>query len=251
MIRFLAILLLAGLPLRAEEVVASLSQDRVSINANFDGSEILIFGAVKREEPIPDAAPLEVVITLSGPKQAVTVRRKSRVAGIWVNTDAVMIDAAPSFYSVSTSRPLSLVLRDTEDLRYKVSIPRAIRSVGAPETVFDAATFTEALIRIREDNDLFQLNENTVQIKESTLFQTSVDLPSNLVEGDYTTRIILTRDGAVVSAYSTVIAVQKVGMERWLYRLAHDHALIYGLLSLTIAIGSGWLASAVFRYLQG
>lgn len=251
MIRLVVFLLLAALPLRAEQVVASLSQDRVSINANFDGSEILVFGAVKREMPIPAGSPLEVIITLSGPHQAVTMRRKSRVAGIWVNTDSVEIDAAPGFYSVSTTAPLAQVLSNTEDLRYKISIPRAIRSVGAPETIANAETFTDALIRVRKASSLYQLNESAVLLKDETLFQTSVILPANLIEGDYTTRIYLTRDGAVVNAYSTVIGVHKVGLERWLYRLAHDHALLYGLLSLAIAIGAGWGASAIFRYIKG
>ena len=33
----------------AEEIVLGLSSDQVSIDTNFDGSEILIFGAIKRE----------------------------------------------------------------------------------------------------------------------------------------------------------------------------------------------------------
>ena len=59
----------------AEEVVLGLSQDRVAITATFDGSEILIFGAVKRESPIATDAPLEVVVTVSGPSEPVMVRR--------------------------------------------------------------------------------------------------------------------------------------------------------------------------------
>ena len=34
---------------KAEGIVAGLSQSRVSLPADFDGSEILIYGAVKRE----------------------------------------------------------------------------------------------------------------------------------------------------------------------------------------------------------
>ena len=36
----------------------------------------------------------------------------------------------------------------------------------------------------------------------------------------------------------------------FLYSLAHDQPVIYGLLSLFIAIAAGWGASAVFRYIQ-
>ena len=54
------------LPASAEEVVLGLSSDTVSINTNFDGSEILIFGAVKRDAPIPSEPRLQVIVTVAG-----------------------------------------------------------------------------------------------------------------------------------------------------------------------------------------
>lgn len=248
MLRILLLCLALAVPAHAEEVVAGLSQNRIAITANFDGSEILIFGAVKREDPISTTEPLEVIVAVVGPSEPITVRRKDRRLGIWVNTEAVEVDAAPSFYAVATTGPLVDILRDTEDLRHQVSIPRAIRSVGAPQTVVDSEAFTEALIRIRTKNGLYQQLENQVELSEDTLFSTSIALPANLTEGAYKTRIFLTRNGSVVDAYETVIDVQKVGLERWIYNLAHDRPLIYGIFSLFIAIVAGWSASAVFRY---
>ena len=233
----------------AEEVVLGLSQDQVAITTNFDGSEILLFGAVKREAPIPEE-PLDVVIAVSGPSSPLTVRRKERKFGIWVNTDAVEIDAAPSFYAVATSAPFAEVISNVEDQRHKISIPRAIRSIGAPMDVEDAQSFSEAVIRIRTNEDLYQLRENTVEIEQQTLFRTSIQMPANLTEGDYPTRIFLTRDGKVVSQLETVINVNKVGLERWLFDLSRNQPLIYGIMSLAIAIAAGWLASAAFQILR-
>ncbi|WP_372834806.1 TIGR02186 family protein, partial [Puniceibacterium confluentis] len=143
MMRLLAALLLLAAPALAqdEEVVLGLSQDQVAITADFDGSDILIFGAIKRETPIPDGPPIEVLITVAGPSVPLTVRRKERRFGIWVNTDAVDIDSAPSFYAIATSAPWSQTISDVEDLRHRVSIRRAIRSVGAPMTVQDSQSF--------------------------------------------------------------------------------------------------------------
>ena len=248
--RALACLFLLSSPLFAEEIVLGLSKDHVSITANFDGSEILIFGAVKREAPIPEGDPLDVVIAVSGPEQPLTVRRKEKRFGIWINTDSVEIDSAPSFYAIATSAPFGDVMSDVEDLRYKVSIPRAIRSVGAPYDIQDAAAFSEAVIRIRDKDGSYQLLENSVSVDQQTLFRTSIDLPANLTEGDYLTRIFLTRGGAVVSSFDTVIDVRKVGLERWLFTLSREQPLLYGLLSLAIAIAAGWGASAAFRALR-
>jgi uncharacterized protein (TIGR02186 family) len=251
MMRWLAVilLLLFALPLRAEEVVLGLSRNSIAIDTTFDGSEILLFGAIKREEAIP-ADELGVVVAIAGPSQPLDVRRKERRFGIWVNVDGVEVDSAPSFYAVATSGPWSEVLSQVEDLRHKISIPRAIRSVGAPGGVMDAQSFTDAVIRIREKSGAYLIREGAVELTEQTLFQTSVDLPANLTEGDYVTRIFLTRNGAVVSKYETIIDVRKVGLERWLFALSRNNAALYGLMSLAIAIAAGWGASALFRLLR-
>jgi uncharacterized protein (TIGR02186 family) len=234
----------------AETVVLGLSQNKVSITTNFDGSEILVFGAVKREKPIPEGSPLEVIVTVSGPSEPVNVRRKEKRFGIWVNTDSVEVDHAPSFYAVATSGPLDEVLSDVEDLRHKVSVPKAIRSVGAPMGITDAPSFTEALIRIRTANNLYQLMEGHVAVDDQTLFRGRIELPAALTEGDYETRIFLTRDGKVVSEYTTSIDVRKVGLERWLFSLSREEPVYYGIMSLAIAIAAGWLASAAFSFIR-
>jgi uncharacterized protein (TIGR02186 family) len=245
-----ALALLAGaLSARAEEVVAGLSQDAISITTNFEGSEILIFGAVRREAPPPGLEPMHVIVTVEGPSRPVTVRRKERRFGIWVNTDAVEVDSAPTFYAVSTTAPLATVLTYTADLTYRVSIPSVIRAVGVE--VADQENFTEALMRIRLSDGTYQLNEGEVRFREQTLFDTAVRLPANLVEGDYTARIFLTRGREVVDVLEQSLPVRKVGLERLIYTLAHAQPLVYGILSLTIAIIAGWLASAVFRYMRG
>lgn len=243
-------LALMVLPAHAEEVVLGLSQDKVAITANFDGSDILVFGAVKREEPIPDGPPLQVVVTISGPSKPVMVRRKERRFGIWINTDSVLVDAAPSFYAVATSGPFDKVLSNVEDLRHRVSIERAIRSVGVAMNIEGAQDFTDAVVRIREANGLYRIVENSVAVDQQTLFRTAIDMPANLTEGMYSARIFLTRDGRVLSRYETTIDVHKVGLERWLFNLAHERPFIYGLMSLTIAIAAGWGASTAFRLLR-
>ena len=247
----LALLMLLAAPLQAatEEVVLGLSQSRVSITTNFDGSNILIFGAIKRETPLPEND-LHVIIAIAGPSEPLMVRKKDRRLGIWVNTESVEVDAAPSFYAVATSGPMKEILTEIEDLRHKISIPRAIRSVGAPMEIENAQSFAEAVIRIRKNNGLYQVHENSVEVTEQTLFRTSVQMPANLTEGDYLTRVFLVRDRKVVSDFDTVINVRKVGLERWLYTLSREQPLAYGLMSLFIAIAAGWGASTAFRLLK-
>ncbi|WP_394179622.1 TIGR02186 family protein [Yoonia maritima] len=249
MIRIIAFLLICALPAHAEEeIVLGLSQDQVAITATFEGSDILVFGAVKRETPIPDKSELGVIVTIAGPDQPVDIWRKDRRVGIWVNTDEVEVDAAPSFYAVATSAPMRDVLHHVEDLQYRITTPRTIKAIGGQ--VSDSVAFMNALIRIRTDEGLYQRLEGAIDLEEDTLFRTAITLPANLTEGTYEARIFLTRNGRVIDEYRTEIPVRKVGLERWLYNLAHNYALLYGLMSLAIAVGAGWGASAIFGMLR-
>lgn len=244
MTRLIALLMLLAMPAQAEEIVLGLSRDEVAITATFEGSEILIFGAIKRDAPIRNDADLGVIVTVAGPDEPVTVRKKDRRLGIWVNTESVDVDVAPTFYAVATNRPLTEILTFTEDLNTRISTQRAIRSVGA--TIENADSFTRALIRIRAGQGLYQTLPQGVLVEEDTLFRALIPLPANLTEGDYKAEIYLTRGGQIVDLYTTTIAVKKVGLERWLYNLAHENAFLYGLMSLSIAIAAGWGASAAF-----
>ena len=191
MIRALIYLLalLSG-PLRAEEIVSGLSQSLVSINANFDGTAILIYGAAVREAPPPDWPLLQVIITVEGPALPVVVRHKERVAGIWINRGAMAVPATPSFYAVMTTGDLGDILNKDEDAHYKISIPQEIGLVGASAR---DDVYLQALQRIRTTSGTYQLARNSVLLLQQSLFRTEVALPSNLIEGDYKVRIFLVR----------------------------------------------------------
>ncbi len=233
----------------AETIVSGLSQSRVSITADFNGSEILVYGAVKRDSA-PPAGRLDVIVTVEGPAGPVTVRRKDRVAGIWVNNAAIEVDSAPSFYAVATTGPIDEILTATENFRLSISIDRVIRAVGVAGQADNHEDFLRALVQVRTEDGLYRMLEGRVELTEDTLFRTDVALPANLTEGSYEVRLFLLRDGAVVAAQDRAIQVRKEGLERLIYNLATTSPLLYGLLALVIAAGAGYGASAAFRLMR-
>ena len=252
MIRPALLLLALALPAAAQErIVAGMSQNRVSITADFDGSEILIYGAVKRDAPPPEGrGPLEVIVTVEGPSTPVAVRRKDRVAGIWLNNAEVRVDSAPSFFALATTGPLDHILSDTDNLRYGITIERVIRAVGITAEAEEAGEFLLGLLRVRTNEDRYRVLQGKVELTEDTLFRTDIVLPSNLTEGEYKVRLFLLRDRKVIAHQERVIGVRKEGLERWIFNLAKEQPLLYGLLSLLMAVVAGWGASAAFRLVR-
>ena len=246
----IAAAILAATPLAAQEtVVVDLSQNRVDITATYAGSDIFVFGAVKREAPLPEGVgPLDVAIVIEGPLETVTVRKKEKRLGIWVNSEAVEVNEAPSFFTIATTRPLAEMLNEGDRRDYAIGLDYAVRPQGQAEA--DIESFAAAVARIREDEGLYSEREGIVNLTDESLFEADILLPANLVEGDYTARVYLIRDKNIVSDTSVEITVRKAGLEVWLYDLAHESPLIYGLLSLLVALVAGYGASEIFRRLK-
>src|SRR5690606_6983630 len=111
----------------------------------------------------------------------------------------------------------------------------------------DTSSFGDAVVRIREEDGLYRFSEGGVTLTEDTLFQAHFELPANLTEGDYDAEFFLVRDRAVISSGATTIRVEKTGIERWLYNLAHQQPLVYGILAVALALIAGWIAATGFR----
>lgn len=252
MLRALVLALALASPAWAEETfVTGLSTEEIALTANFSGSELFVFGAIRRDAPIdPAVDPLDIVITIKGPPNALTVRRKERRFGIWINTESVDVRDAPSFYAIATTGPLRDLLTETERLRFQIGMDHAVRKVSGHPTLDDTSSFTEAVVRLREKQELYEVLDGDVSLAEETLFQTSIAMPANIVEGIYKAEFFLVRDREVISSTTTDITVQKAGIERWIYNLSRQQPLIYGIMSVLVALLAGWLAAAAFRLIK-
>lgn len=229
-----------------ETVVSELSQDGVSITATFDGSEIFIFGAIKHDSPASvDKSKLDVIIEVSGPTNEALVRRKDRKLGVWVNSAAVEVERAPSFYTIAATGPLDELLTEAERSLRNLGLEFAVRIAEGVDQ-----EYREAVIRINQDNGTYTTAVTPVTLTEETLFTTKLAMPVNVVEGEYTVKTLLVRDMAVISTSTSVITVQKTGFERFLYTMAHEQAFLYGILSLAVALFAGWGASEIFRRIR-
>ena len=84
-------------------LVADLDQKEVQISTDFNGAELLLFGALKLQDD--DG----IAIVVSGPPKSVAVRRKDKVAGIWINTESATLVGIPSFYHILSTHPIDAV----------------------------------------------------------------------------------------------------------------------------------------------
>src|SRR5690242_13029400 len=91
----------------AEDLVSGLSQDQIQITSNYAGSDIVVFGDIESAESAPVPGGRDVVVVVRGPDADFVVRRKARVAGIWLNRDKIALYGMPGYYYVASARPLA------------------------------------------------------------------------------------------------------------------------------------------------
>jgi uncharacterized protein (TIGR02186 family) len=237
----LAILaLMLAAPLRAAPLVADLSKHLVAITTGFAGTDVLLFGAID--------GPGDVVVIIWGPPEEVVIHRKSRVAGIWINTAQLTFDRVPSFYSVASSRPLEEIAGDHVLARLEMGVERLdlpLPHAKASDNV--ARAWRDALIRNKQRLGHYAREVGQVIFLGENLFRTLVEFPANVPTGTYQIEVYLLRDGRVVSAQTTPLIVGKIGLEADVYDFAHNYSALYGLIAIAIALVAGWLAHIAFR----
>ncbi|MEP3048779.1 MAG: TIGR02186 family protein [Roseibium sp.] len=235
---------------KQSDLVTALSSDVVSIQSNFTGTEIVIFGQAQRIGQVSDTTDgYELAIVVEGPPQDITTRRKGRFLGVWVNLQAERFTNVPSFYAVASTIDIGEIANRTVLDELGIGLNHLNLAVSGVSNVplSDRDDFRKAFVRLREDMGLFSEQETSIHFLTDTMFRTNVPLPANIPVGDYKVKSFLFHQGQVVSQTEETLAVAKIGFEQITFELAQNHSLIYGILAVLLAIFTGWLAGVIFR----
>lgn len=226
---------------RANGLAADVSDRLIAITTAFVGDNVVVFGSTETKG--------DIIITVQGPEQDQMVRRKSRVAGIWINRDRVEFESIPSFYAIAASDSLDEITdtanRDRLGLGVKHLGLEPVGGSGYTPEELDA--FTEALIRNKANQGLYTAAPQTISFPGSNLFRATFEFPAHVPPGLYRIEVFHLKDGHVIGAQQSGLQISKVGMEADLYDFARQNAALYGLAAIVIAIAAGWLAGVVFR----
>ncbi len=235
------LLLLATAPsgVRAQGLVADVSDHLIAITTGFAGTDILVFGALDE--------PGDVVIVVRGPARPVKLYRKAPVLGVWLNSAALTFPQAPSFYAVATSRPLEEVAKESERRRLQLGLAELDLRPQSPVSANLLAEWSGALIRARQALGLYRDTGGRVTLLGERLFRASVTLPTNVPVGTYLVDAYVFENGIAVAAQTIPLVVSKVGFEADIYNFAQRQGALYGVAAIVIALVAGWVAHLLFR----
>jgi uncharacterized protein (TIGR02186 family) len=247
----LALLSAAVTPAAAERLITSLSEYRVMVTSNFNGSEVVLFGGIERDSgALPLRGNYDIVVTVVGPRQDIVTFRKERMLGIWVNYESREFENAPSYLAVLTNRPLETItgadtLRRLQLGLDNISLPQKNEPLPADGTPSDA--FRQAFLKLNDEHGLYRQESNGVTFLTPALFRASIALPANVPTGAYEIDVKLFLDGQLITRTTSALEIYKAGFEQFVTSSAQTHGALYGLATSLMALLTGWFASIIFR----
>lgn len=236
-----------------ESVEADVSTRSVSITSGFTGTEIIIFGTVEfSRQPSAEAGTYDVVIVVEGTHQPLVVRKKAQVGGLWVNAESIRFASFPSYYAIVSTRPIDEFAEPDVQKANQIGFEhiRMVRSgrayIGETDPR-ETIEFREAVVRLKERDKLYVTSEHGVTFIGRSLFRATVSLPPNVPVGPLTARVMLFKDGALLSSYQSKVNMQREGLERFLYDTAFEHPALYALSTILLAALAGLGAAFAFQ----
>jgi uncharacterized protein (TIGR02186 family) len=246
------IVLLSGLILTcnpeqgsAEQLVTGISDDTIAIESNFVGADLMLFGTIERDaNTVSRRQGYDIVVMVTGPLHDIVVRKKGRLAGIWVNRESHLFSQVPSYLAILSNRPLNEITTPLTRSEFQLGLDQLKLET---QTTPEPTSFDQALVRLMRSRDLYSENDTGLEFLSDALFSARITVPAYVPVGKFRAEVFLFGDGALLQRQTIELDVHKSGFEQLAYNLATQQSLLYGLLAVAMAIFSGWLASVIFR----
>jgi len=227
-------------------LVPAVSQSEVQVCQGFTGTELLLYGAILDPRGQRAGAEYEIVVILKGPTEPIRIREKERIAGVWMNAESSDFRSAPSFFAVAASRPIGEIVDERTAAIYELGTEFIQLSPTGQIEPEKQARFAAGLVGLRERLGLYKEDMSGVTINEQVLYQARIELPSNVVTGQYTAETFAISNGRVIASAIAEVDVRKVGFERFVEVFSQVYALWYGLTAVLLSISMGWIAGRLF-----
>ncbi|MFN3832628.1 MAG: TIGR02186 family protein [Allorhizobium sp.] len=225
------------------------STSEIAITSDFSGADLTVFGALTNTDPLLLAiGQYDVVVTLEGPRDWTTVRRKERLFGIWVNRTSLTFERMPISYSLASTRPVEEIARDDVLTSLGIGIDHlALTPTGFISNAANLGEFRSAFRRLKQAGGLYQRDTGGVRFVSSSLFKATLRLPANIPNGVHIVHAYLFKSGQFIATKELPLRVIKTGLEEAITEAAHQQPLAYGTFAVILALITGWAASLIFR----
>lgn len=232
-----------------ESIEIGASTNEIPITSDFRGADFTLFGALNNiDQLMLEIGQYDVIVTLEGPNEYNTVRKKERIGGLWVNTEAVTFIPLPSSYAIASTRDINLIASESNFKQMGLGVDHLpLRPAITTANLEEVDNFRKAFSRLKIKSGIYQNHETSVRLERTGLFWATLRLPANVPNGVHTAKAYLFKSGNPIAQRELKLRVVKTGMEQAISNAAHQSPITYGFLCVLLAVVTGLSASMIFR----
>jgi uncharacterized protein (TIGR02186 family) len=204
-------------------LVVSLSNHRVTKVVGFSGDELTIFSTIIRS----GTPPYDAIIVVRGPTEEVSIRTRGDARstnGRWIDLAGV-----PSYVAILSNRPVDEIAPDSMQMFQlnAASLPLSKLRTDEDLSPSQLSGLHEALVQHKLAVGMYRKDRDSVTFLTPDMLRAGVPVLKHAPEGTYEVRVLLFRDGNLVTETETAFEVVRVGMARFIHDRAVDSPFIF------------------------
>lgn len=227
-------------PQESEHLAIEIARDYVDITVGFTGTTVELFGDRRDKKT-------EIAIFIEGPKKDITIWKKDRVMGTWVNRYFVTYKEMPMYYHYAISDNSIDLEKDTLYLDNGIGYHALLKNVSreTSKSLDDEEVFDNILMQKKQNKGVFFEESANIRFLNDNFFRIQFKVPPSAPTGAYKIHSYLIRGGKVIQHNENDLVVKQVGLNAFLYNASRQSSFIYALSCIFFALFSGWLVSVL------
>jgi uncharacterized protein (TIGR02186 family) len=222
----------------------NISPPKIDIDSFYHGTTITCQGTVPRDS--------RVAIILRSTGKEHQLSRKDRVGPLWMNVETVTVSGAPQMYYLVTSTKAIGELSCEETLgKCCIGYGSMRKSVGIKQNGSNGEEIFSEFIKLEESLGHYKTLPDSIALTpvddKVARFEASIPIPPSAPPDEYEICVYSFTGEAGNASASCKLVVAKAGLPQMLSALALNHAALYGILSIVVAIAAGLAMGIVFR----
>lgn len=232
--------LITGLSAAGDLTDFEIIPPNLDITSFYSSQTIAVSGTVPADR--------DVIIEIKGPERTDTFNMKGRVGPFWMNHKKIKLEHVPFLYA--------LLLPGDEKLSEQLdALGLGLKHLGknisvSPEALsFD--TIFEQFIQLKRSERLYTQSPGAIKYSSAALgskhFTADFMFPPSIVPAEYKVVTTLISNGSAEEKSESSFSVEEVGLVKAIRNLAHTKKLVYGLLSVAVALIAGAITGVIFN----
>jgi uncharacterized protein (TIGR02186 family) len=226
-------------------LTAHVTPQNIPIKLMYNGAQLSING----ESDVND----DLIVRISSEPEETHMKFKGKAAGLfWMKMGDISFEHVPTVYLLASSRNLDILLPVVEQIKEGIGFEsiKAAAKMESSSPDMDPERWIEEFIKFKKAEKLYQVQEGAItrlQGSENNKYQLDIKWPYQAAPGTYNVEVLAVRDGNVVDRSETSLTVARTGLVAKLSDLAFNHAALYGMIAIVVAMAAGFAVGALFK----